>query len=579
MTKSDPVMATNRETERYDPNRLRDPAELMQPQRLASLKQTRLSFARLLMEKMIDEEWDVRPTRMDLDDRGVGRVVYTIETPDRLFSFGIFSHASGDEANTDRIIAEDWDMWGFLCEGRATPELMDAQYEQLPHVREGRATSDILIWTRANRSSRFFGHVVDALAAGHQPDVDFCARGGYLMRSSGYYGNGLNGTKEFKSMDGDHPLKKPYFAQMLTVWLLRIFSYDLADHVAAARSDDAATLDHDIKRYLGTGNSSGIGIVHYLINHPQLLHSWLRAREVALARAKTIDPTPEEVERFRTVLDTAEQWFTDDECDTKDYFRSKDEIAAGLERTERRMDELRGGHGEATLWGRLCEWAGDELAAETQELVHSLLLDVHPEVCSGLEESLTVSERSDVVPEMTIGNLASIVDTDYRWALAVDFDAPGAERYFWYRSIDSEEPRLGIRGEHDYEEYGFPVDIARQVQGLRADLAAWDDTDTVAAFLFEHPEHRSIVERIQTVHDLRYAEIRANPLDADFVPLSFISCLKAVWGIQKAHPKSQGWVRGTFYQGAPLPEDLRNGTENYWLYPSKPQRTEQWREQ
>ena len=342
-------MATNRETERYDPNQLRDPAELMQPGRLASLKQTRLSFARMLMDKMIDEAWDVRVTRTNLDERGVGRVVYTIDTPDRMFSFGVFSHASGDDANTDRIIAEDWDMWGFLCEGRATPDLMDSQFEELPHVREGRATSDILIWTRANRSSRFFGHVVDALAEGHQPDVDFCARGGYLMRSSGYYGNGLNGTKEFRSMDADHPLAEPYFAQMLTVWLLRIFSYDLADHVAAARSDDAVTLDHDIKRYLGTGNSSGIGIVHYLINHPQLLHAWLRAREVALARAKTIDPTPEEIERFGTVLRRAEQWFTDDECDTKEYFLSKDEIAAGLERTERRMDELQNGRGGSTL--------------------------------------------------------------------------------------------------------------------------------------------------------------------------------------------------------------------------------------
>ena len=572
-------MAPNRETNRYDPNQLRDPAELMQPERLASLKQNRLSFARMLMDKMIDEAWDVRVTRKDLDDRGVGRIVYTIETPDRLFSFGVFSHASGDDANTDRIIAEDWDMWGFLCEGRATPELMDSQFEQLPHVREGRATSDVLIWTRANRSSRFFGHVVDALADGHQPDVDFCARGGYLMRSSGYYGNGLNGTKEFKSMTGDHPLRKPYFAQMLTVWLLRIFSFDLADHVAAARSDDAVTLDHDIKRFMGTGNSSGIGIVHYLTNHPQLLHSWLRAREVALARAKTIDPTPEEVERFRTVLDRAERWFTDDECDTKEYFLSKDEIAGGLERAERRMDELRDDPGTEPLWTRLCAWAADALEDETEELLYSLLLDVHPEVCSGLAESMTVSERSDVVPEMTLETLASIVTTDYGWALDIDFEASGAERYFWYRSIDSEEPRLGIRGEHDYEEYGFPIDIARQVQALHADLAAWDDPGTVAVFLFDHPEHRSIVERVQTVRDLRYAEIRANPLDADFIPLSYISCLKAIWGIQKAHPKSQGWVRGTFYQGAPLPDDLRNGAEPYWLYPSKPRQTEQWREQ
>jgi hypothetical protein len=84
------------------------------------------------------------------------------------------------------------------------------------------------------------------------------------------------------------------------------------------------------------------------------------------------------------------------------------------------------------------------------------------------------------------------------------------------------------------------------VQELDSNLAARDGAETVTAFLLNHPEHRSIVERIQTVHDLRYAEIQVNPLDAEFVPLSFIWCLKAIWGIQKAHPKSKGWVRGTF---------------------------------
>jgi hypothetical protein len=75
MMEFDPVMVTDRDAERYDPNYLRDPAALMQPGQLASLKQTRLSFARLLMDRTVREEWDVRLTRMDLDDRGVGRIV------------------------------------------------------------------------------------------------------------------------------------------------------------------------------------------------------------------------------------------------------------------------------------------------------------------------------------------------------------------------------------------------------------------------------------------------------------------------------------------------------------------------
>jgi len=531
----------------------------------------------MLMRKMTREQWRIEIDRADVDGNGVGRVVYDIETPERLLSFGVFSHSPGGE-NTDRIIADNWDMWGFLCEGRATPELMDDQYEELPHVREGRANSDILIWTRSNRSSRFFGHVVDALAEGNQPDVEFLAQGGYLMRSSGYYGNGLNGTKEFNAMDGDHPVKGPYMAQMLSVYMLRIFSYDLAEHMARARSDDAVTMDPEIKRYLGTGNSSGIGIIHYVINHPQLLNAWLRAREIALARVKTIDPSDEERRRFEAVLGKARHWFAEDESDTEEFFLSKDRIAEGLAEIDRAVAALREDPGEATLWARLCGWADANLEMETQELLHSLLIDVHPEVCSGLEDCLTESEKRDIVPEMSLSRLASILRSDYQWALDIDMSAPGAQRYFWYRSVESEEPRLGIRGEHDYEEYGLPIDIANQVQELEADLADDDPSETVASFLLHHPEHRNIVERVQTVHDLPYAEIRANPLDADFIPLSFISCLKAIWGIQKAHPKSQGWVRGTFYQGAPLPEEIQSGDEGYWLYPEKPERAEPWRD-
>ena len=379
-------------------------------------------------------------------------------------------------------------------------------------------------------------------------------------------------------MDADHPLGGPYMAQMLTIWMLRIYGFDVAEKMAASRSSGAATLDYDIKRYLGTGNSSGIGIIHYVINHPQLIHTWIRAREVALARVKTIEPTTEEIRRFGSLLADATRWFREDESETKEFFQSKDQIAEELSRIDERLTPGEESAGGPDLWADLCSWAEEMLQMETQEVLHSLLLDVYPEVCRGLENTLTVKEESDIVPGMTLDRLESQILSSSQWALDIDLTEPGSQRYFWYRSVDSEEPRLGIRGEHEYEEYGLPIDIARQVQRLELDIQEFDPTDTVAEFLLGHPEHRSVVERIQTVHNLPSAEIRANPLGRDFVPLSLISCLKAIWGIQKAHPKSEGWVRGTFFQGAPLPVDVENGDESYWLYPEKPERADKWGE-
>ncbi|MDG5777780.1 hypothetical protein VB773_19370 [Haloarculaceae archaeon H-GB2-1] len=570
-------MSTDHEAHEWDVTDLRDPAVLMQPERLGSLKQNRLSFARLLVDKMVREEWEIEATEVSVDEDGTGRAIYTIETPNQVLSFVVFSEFTDE--HSARIIADAWDLRAFLCEGRPSEEFIQDQYEELPHVLTGRARPEVLVWTRANRSMRFFEHIVDSLAEGHQPDIDYLAEGGYLMRSSGYYGNGLNGTKVFRALDEDHPLSGPYSAQMFAVYMLRVFGYDLAEQMAAERNTDAATLDRDIKRYLGTGNSSGIGIIEHVISHPQFINAWVRAREVALARAKTIDPTESDIERFEQVVEKARQWYVEDDSDTHHFFASKDLIAEELAQVTEQVDALAGVDRAEPLWTRLCEWAGTTLEVETQEVLHSLLLDVHPEVCEGLDETLTVSERSDVQPNASLATLHSLVTENYEWALDVDFSDPSAEEYFWYRSIESEEPRLGVRDEHEYEEYERPIDIARQVQRLVADLEAADDTDTVASFIFEHPEHRAIVERIQTVHGLPYAEVRDNPLDADVVPLHYISCLKAIWGIGRAHPKSKGWVRGTFFQGAPLPEDLRDGDDSYWVYPAKPEPAAVWRDQ
>jgi len=210
-------------------------------------------------------------------------------------------------------------------------------------------------------------------------------------------------------------------------------------------------------------------------------------------------------------------------------------------------------------------------------VLHSLLLDVHPEACEGLEESFTVSEKSDIIPGMEVSTLQSRIEEGYSWALDIDFSRPDATRHFWYRSIENEEPRLGVRGDGP-EEYELPADIARQVQQLVSDLVEFDPADTVAEVLLAHPEHRNVVTRIQNLHGLPYAEIRGNPLDADFVPLHFIACLKAMWGIQKAHPKSKGWVRGTFFQGAPLADEICEGEGGHWVYPPKPDPAPYWRD-
>lgn len=549
---------------------LRDPSDLMQPERLGALQQTPLSFTRILTRRMVDEQWKIDLREISLDEEGNGRARYSITTPSYEFSFPIFSQKISEEEKTDRITADTWDMWGFLCEGNPDREFVEWQFEELPSVRKGRATpEDVLIWTRGNRSSRFFDHIVKSLVEGHQPDVDFLAKGGYLIRSSGYYGNGLNGTKVFEALGQNHPLNEPYLAQMLAAYMWRIFGYDLADAIAKERDDDAATLDYSVRKYLGTGNSSGMGIALFAVNHPKLIHTWLRTREVAVARVKTVEPMNDDVRRLIDILRRAEVWFSEDESDSKEFFLSKSRIADGLNSIRKRVERSN----EISTWEDISDWTEDNFEPEIQEILYSLLMDTHPDVYEGLESALITSEKSDVKPGMTVSRLRSIITSDYQWALDIDMSEPGANENFWYRSVNGEEPRLGKMGESDAEEYALPVDIALQVQRLENELRSFAGSDTVANVLFEHPEYRYLVERIQSVHGLPYAEIRGNLLDADFIPLHLVALVKSFWGIQKTHPANKGWVKGTFFQGAPLPEDIRDGGGSYWLYPPRPKQT------
>jgi len=554
----------------YQLDSLRDPSDLMQPERLGALQQTPLSFARILTRRMVNEQWEIDLREISLDVEGNGRARYSIKTPSHEFSFPIFSQKISEEEKTDRITADTWDMWGFLCEGNPDRDFVDWQFEELPSVRKGRADpEDVLIWTRANRSSRFFDHIVDSLVEGRQPDIDFLAEGGYLIRSSGYYGNGLNGTKAFKALGEDHPLNEPYLAQMFAAYMWRIFGYDLADAIAKERNDDAATLDYSIRKYLGTGNSSGMGIVLFAMNHPKLIHTWLRTREVAVARVKTVEPTDDDVRQLIDILQRAELWFAEDESDSKEFFLSKSRIADGLNSIRKRVERTN----EISNWGEITSWTEDNFEPEIHEVLYSLLMDTHPDVYDGLKSALITSEKTDVQSAMTVSRLRSIISSDYQWALDIDMSEPGATENFWYRSVNGEEPRLGKQGESEAEEYALPVNIAFQVQQLESELRSFDASDTVADVLFELPEYRYLVERIQSVHGLPYAEVRGNILDADFIPLHLVTMVKSFWGIQKTHPANKGWVKGTFFQGAPLPEDIRDGDDSYWLYPSRPEQT------
>jgi len=199
--------------------------------------------------------------------------------------------------------------------------------------------SRCFVLSRANKSVRNFEAVVSALAEGRQPDLDAMAKVGYA-------------------------------AEMFSCWMIRHFSLMQAEHVAAARAPQTAVkMTDEIKRYVGIGNATGLGMAPYLINHPLLINNWMDVRETALARVLS-GPTPDDKSRgdFECLAMKAMQHLDEISTDNADQNRLNANARADLERAlawvraEKPQD-----------WRALTEYTARELGVEAQELINVLL--------------------------------------------------------------------------------------------------------------------------------------------------------------------------------------------------------------
>jgi len=76
---------------------------------------------------------------------------------------------------------------------------------------------------------------------------------------------------------------------MLCVYLARTFSFDWVEHIASKmKPNSCCRLNDNLKRGLGVGNATGLGMAPFLVNHPKLISNWILTRERALQRIKEI---------------------------------------------------------------------------------------------------------------------------------------------------------------------------------------------------------------------------------------------------------------------------------------------------
>ncbi|WP_254696803.1 hypothetical protein [Octadecabacter sp. SW4] len=533
---------------------LRPPTDVMRLRRMGAGFPTRLSFLRSVTRRMGAEGAQVTRPVWEMDADGFGHAVYCVDFGGHTYSLVAVSTDLPPDQRTDRVIATAWDTSYVLYDGVPDADEIARICRAAPQQEAARFDPRDLVLSRANKSVRLFAHVVEALRAGRQPDAGMIRDVGYLMRTTAVYGNGKFGIAD-RDKFGQRPgMSGPFAAEMLTVWLIRGFTHDLVEHVGGA------PLDRALKRHLGIGNATGLGMAPFLVSHPLLLDAWMQVRETALARVRAVETlTPGQITRVYELVMRAAQHLA--------QWQVPDRIAQGrIDVTRREWPEV-AAHltpdfmgGAAPLDRLVCDSA--RWSIDTQELIAALVLEPFGDLIDGLTDCMSTPFVPVLDPAMACADLSALIARDWQWAVDTDFDDPHHCAQFWYVSEAKQEPRLGSRFIEEGAALESPLDIARQVKALAGALHG--QTGPIAAVLAAHPEHRAAARRVQTLARHPYAEIRDNLIGDDCLPIDMLRCKLAFFGAAKFDPKSDRWTRITLAQGAPLADELHNA-DDWWL--------------
>jgi len=550
---------------------LRDPSKVMRLERMGSSFQTRLSFMRTLIRRMSTDKWRFERLISDIDSEGYGVSVYAAHTPERTYSLVAFTQSIPNDMRTDRVIAEVWDATFSLYDG--VPSLEDIEYlsKNTPKQEAGRFRPSELVLARANKSLRLFEHIASSLSNGEQPDIDLLASVGYLMRTTAVYGSGKFGCADRAKLHDREECKVSFHIELLAVYLIRWFTIDLVETIAQKRGGKKAVkLEHNISKFIGVGNSTGLGMAPFLLKHPVLIHNWVSAKESSLGRVRSINnPTDYSTEVFLQSLKQASQhireWNVEDEEQTLRIERLRVEVDK-LEYWCVTNDILK----KMSPWDIIYKFVEENFSYECQELTVSLLLEPHGELIDELADTMLATDGTVFDSNMQLKELTNILNEHYSWATKIDFSSAESQHHFWYYSEDKLEPRFGSIETDDGVEQEMPLAIAREISELHNKLETFSKTMCTGEFAMRYPQFRHIIRRAQNTAVRPYAEVQDNLLSKSMRPLDLLRFKLAFFGASKFDPKSDLWTRISMYQGAPLPKQLNDKDHDNWAFPIKP---------
>ncbi|MDC6476125.1 hypothetical protein PQZ72_02480 [Candidatus Pelagibacter sp.] len=545
---------------------LRDPNVVMKLSRLGSFHQSKLSFLRSFLKEFKD--WDYKRDLFELNEHGYGTAVYSFKKKNRVYSLICFANELDENERSDRVIATKWDAAFTLFDGVPLKQDIERLKNEVPKQEFGRLSYKELTLSRANKSVRVFNHVVECLSEGKQPDNDLLSSVGYLYRTTAVYGSGKFGLADRFRIKDREEIYGPFRLEMMLVYLVRQFTFDQVNYVAKSKNPKkAVSLDINICKSLGIGNSTGLGMAPFIVNHPTLLNNWISAREISLKKIREIKTISEKdknlfLECLKKSIKNITSWNTESEYQInkiKSLLKDLNQFILYLDNDFNFEQDYAFNELYLYLEKKYCE--------ECIEYVVSMMMEPYDDITSPLIKEMSSEEEKyfNIPTERTVEDLKLILEKKYPDILTIDFTKDENNLNFWFISKNKEEPRLANRFDEVGAELEQPLAIARDIKKLYELLSVTKNIWTIAKFLSTNNELRHVVRRAFIVDKFPYSEIQDNTIGQKIMPIDMLRLKLSFFGALKFDPRSDKWLRICMFQGAPLPEQLKNYDE-HWVY-------------
>lgn len=544
-------------------------SNIMTLKRMGARYPSRLSFSRSMLQTIVKENWNIKRLKFDLNKLGHGLAIYEVKILKKIYSFVCFSQHIDDSDRSDRVIADTWDTAYVLHIGKISNNDIKRLKKNIPLQEAGRNSPFELVLSRANKSVRLFQNVVECLSNGFQPDIKDINDVGYLLRTTAVYGSGKFGLADFSRTKSVTNFNQPFRAEMLSLYIIREFSVHLVEHIAYHLNPlKAVKLENKIKQHLGIGNATGLGMAPFVIKHPKLIHKWINQFENVLKEIKNISVIEKNrLEKYIYLLRKAQTYLkevvTSDKLQKIKNKKSYDD----LNKIITQCNLIKNRKLKKFSWKNLIEFAENNVCFDVQEIVKVQIIELYPNVADPLAEDMSISEDLSINTDSLVGDLKKIIEKNYDWATLTNFKNKTNTYLFWYVSEEKLEPRLGERYNEPGAEWEQPLGIGKIVSNLYLFLKKLDKKTlsfTIAKFLLVYPEYRGIIRRVHTLEKFKYGEIKDNILAKNILPINMLRFKLSFFGASRYDPKSDRWLRVSFFSGAPYFAQLNKDNVDKW---------------